>query len=118
MLYDVIRYEVGFYLETPATYKFISTFMPLVFVVLLALLNVLNGEGEGPDIENSIALCLAVVFILPELRHVQQNPQRDIKENIQRIKIRTHTCTHGPHTRMQYGVPATLSFNYMLMIFY
>eukprot|EP00729_Bicosta_minor_P010058 gene10058-8210_t len=80
------KYKVAFYLETPATYKFIATFMPLLFVVLLAVLNVMNGQGEGPEVENSIALCLTcvmltacpinvlgfidskVVFILPELR--------------------------------------------------
>ena len=61
------KYEVAFYMTLPATYKFISTFMPLVFVALLAILNVMNGEGEGPDVENSIALCLTVVFILPQL---------------------------------------------------
>ena len=61
------KYEVAFYMTLPATYKFISTFMPLVFVVLLAVLNVMNGEGEGPNVENSIALCLTVVFILPQL---------------------------------------------------
>jgi hypothetical protein len=46
-----------------------KVFAPLLFVAALSVLNVFNDDtGEGPDLENSIALCLTIVFVLPGLQ--------------------------------------------------
>ena len=46
----------------------ITTFAPLLFVALLSIINVANADGEGPALDNSIALCLTIVFVLPGLQ--------------------------------------------------
>ena len=63
------KYEVSWYIEKSATSEIITTFAPLLFTAMLACLNVLNAEdGQGANVENSIALCLTIVFVLPNLR--------------------------------------------------
>jgi len=62
------KYAVTFYVEKSPMYALTATFLPLLAVVGLASINVLSGEGEGPNLENSIALVLTMVFILPNLR--------------------------------------------------
>jgi hypothetical protein len=62
------KYKVTFFVETPFSYTFIATFMPIVTIVLLGIGNVLNGEGEGPALDNSIAIILTLVFLLPSLK--------------------------------------------------
>jgi len=63
------KYNVSFYMEVPVFGKLITVFAPLVFVAALSVLNIFNdGTGEGPNLENSIALCLTVVFVLPGLQ--------------------------------------------------
>ena len=64
-------YEVTFYMERPVAEQLTATFVPLMFVVYLATMNVLNGSIDGPDLGNSIAICLTLVFVLPNLRPVQ-----------------------------------------------
>lgn len=49
-------------------FALIQTFIPLVAVMALATLNVFNGEGEGPALDNSIAIVFTLVIVLPELR--------------------------------------------------
>ena len=66
------KYQVTWYMEKPASSQIITTFAPLVFTAGLACLNVMNAAGEdggsGPALDNSIALCLTIVFVLPNLR--------------------------------------------------
>eukprot|EP00729_Bicosta_minor_P010757 gene10757-31660_t len=62
------KYEVSFFLEKPALAGMITTFAPLLFVALLSILNVMNADGEGPALDNSISLALTVVFVLPALQ--------------------------------------------------
>jgi len=57
-------------LEKPPGSQIVTTFAPLLFTALLACLNVVNAEGAGPALDNSIALCLTIVFVLPNLRVV------------------------------------------------
>jgi hypothetical protein len=63
------KYEATFYAETPMNFKFVTTICPLLLVTFLSLLNVLDpaGDQHGPDLENSIANALTVVFVLPAL---------------------------------------------------
>lgn len=61
-------FQVSWYLEKPPGSQIVTTFAPLLFTALLAVLNVVNAEGEGPALDNSIALCLTIVFVLPNLR--------------------------------------------------
>lgn len=62
------KYEVKFYLETPMRFGLISVGMPLLLVMVLTVLNVFAGYGGGgPDLGNSIALALTIVFVLPQL---------------------------------------------------
>ena len=49
------KYEVTFYMERPVVYQLAATFVPLMFVVYLAAMNVLNGNIDGPDLGNSIS---------------------------------------------------------------
>lgn len=65
------KYQITFYVEQSPLYALTATFLPLFAVGWLAILNVLSGEGEGPELENSIAIVLTMVFILPNLRSVQ-----------------------------------------------
>jgi len=62
------KYQITFYVEQSPLYALTATFLPLFAVGWLAILNVLSGEGEGPELENSIAIVLTMVFILPNLR--------------------------------------------------
>ena len=62
------KYEVSFFIEKPALGHMITTFAPLLFVALLSIINVANADGEGPALDNSIALCLTIVFVLPGLQ--------------------------------------------------
>jgi hypothetical protein len=40
----------------------------MILIAALATLNVYNGDPEGPDLENSIAIALSLVVILPNLK--------------------------------------------------
>ena len=72
------KYEVTFYMERPVVYQLAATFVPLMFVVYLAAMNVLNGNIDGPDLGNSISICLTIVFVLPNLRSAcQRNRSKD-----------------------------------------
>jgi len=62
------KYEVTWYMEKPPGSQIVTTFAPLLFTALLACLNVVNAEGAGPALDNSISLCLTIVFVLPNLR--------------------------------------------------
>ena len=62
------KYTVTWYLEKPASSQIITTFAPLLATAGLACMNVFNAGGAGPDLENSIALFLTIVFVLPNLR--------------------------------------------------
>ena len=73
------KYKVTWYMEKPPGSQIVTTFAPLLFTALLACLNVVNAEGAGPALDNSIALCLTIVFVLPNLRvlgrgHVATHP--------------------------------------------
>ena len=73
-------------------FQLISTFLPLLLVAVLATLNVLNaGDGDGgPDLENSIAISLTVVFVLPGLRSVQYH-DHNVQCSVGTL-ITTHPC--------------------------
>lgn len=58
----------GLQVERNPMIALIQTFIPLVAVMALATLNVFNGEGEGPALDNSIAIVFTLVIVLPELR--------------------------------------------------
>lgn len=59
------KYDVCFYMMEPYIFKLISTMMPVTLVVVLATYNVL---AEDADLENSIAIALTIVFLLPNLK--------------------------------------------------
>ena len=64
------KYEVTFYLEQPMHFKLVTIYLPLLLIATLATLNIYNGMGVdvgGADLENSIAIALTLVFILPGL---------------------------------------------------
>jgi len=62
------KYRVSFYIERNPLFSIIQTFMPMFAVVGLATINVFNGEGYGPALDNSIAIAFTLVLVLPELR--------------------------------------------------
>jgi hypothetical protein len=62
------KYEVSYYMEVSPSFQLTTTFMPILAVVGLAMLNVWMAVPEGPDLENSIALAFTLVVLLPMLR--------------------------------------------------
>ena len=65
------KYTISFYVEESAWSKLLRVYLPIVLVAILSWLNVVNNESKGETndrLANSIAITLAVIFILPELK--------------------------------------------------
>eukprot|EP00729_Bicosta_minor_P021376 gene21376-12941_t len=62
------KYSMKFYIERP-TVSWVdpNTLMPLILIAALTTLNVMMGDEAGPDLENTIAIALTAVFVLPAL---------------------------------------------------
>ena len=62
------KFGMTLYIEKPVVSAFDpNTLMPIVLVAVLGTLNTFIAEEGGPDLENSIAIALTAVFVLPAL---------------------------------------------------
>ena len=62
------KYELSFYVEEPWGAKVIRSVLPIFLVAALSTLNVINKTEDNANLENSIAISLTLVFLLPELK--------------------------------------------------
>ena len=62
------KYELCFYVEDPWGAKVIRSVLPIFLVAALSTLNVINKTLDNANLENSIAISLTLVFLLPELK--------------------------------------------------
>lgn len=60
------KYVLKFYIERPPK-SWIDRIMPMVLIAALITLNVMMGDEAGADLENTIAIALTAVFVLPAL---------------------------------------------------
>eukprot|EP00948_MAST-09A_sp_MAST-9A-sp1_P002058 g2058.t1 len=61
------KLKIKFFMKEPMSTRLVSTYLPLVLIIMLSILNMLIKQSYTESLSNMIGLAISVVFLLPVL---------------------------------------------------